>query len=218
MNSFKLNTYLIGGPENIQSKHILPNENKKEALLRFVSTFASLGLDVFQLRCKSMNDQEFLKLANKVANILITTNCKFCINDNVMIVKKLTKYVDILHLGQDDMKPEKAKKIINDRIKIGLSITNLSQINNIPSFVSYIGVGPIFPTVSKSDASEAMGELILEQIINKIDIPIVAIGGIKLQNIKKLRALGVSGVAMISEIFNSDDPEKKFKEFKSLAK
>ena len=63
-----------------------------------------------------------------------------------------------------------------------------------------------------------MGELILEQIINKIDIPVVAIGGIKLQNIKKLRALGVSGVAMISEIFNSDDPEKKFKEFKSLVK
>jgi len=218
LNSFKLNTYLIGGPENIQNKHILPNENKKEALLRFVSIFASLGLDVFQLRCKYMKDQEFLKLAHEVANILITTNCKFCVNDNVMIVKKLTNHVDILHLGQDDMRPEKAKKIINDRIKIGLSITNLSQINNIPSFVSYIGVGPIFPTISKSDASEAMGELILEQIINKIDIPVVAIGGIKLRNIEKLRALGVSGFAMISEIFNSDDPEKKFKEFKSLAK
>ena len=114
--------------------------------------------------------------------------------------------------------PEKAKNQISSKVKIGLSITDLDQIQNIPNFINYIGVGPIFPTESKTDASNAMGELILEEIIKKVDIPIVAIGGIKLKNINKLKSMGVSGFAMISEIFSSIDPEKKFKEFKKLAK
>ena len=218
MNSFKLNTYVIGGPENIQERHLLPSETKSEALVRFVSLFSSLGLDVFQLRFKNSSDTDFLKLAKEIVQVLKNTSCKLCINDNVQVVNKLRNDVDILHIGQNDMKPELAKNQISRRVKIGLSITDLDQIQNIPNFINYIGVGPIFSTESKTDASNAMGELILEEIVKKVDIPVVAIGGIKLKNINKLKSMGVSGFAMISEIFSSIDPEKKFKEFKKLAK
>mgnify|MGYP006210403739 FL=1 len=218
MSSFNLNTYVIGGPENIQERHLLPSETKSEALVRFVDIFSSLGLDVFQLRFKNSSDDDFLKLANEIVQVLKNTNCKLCINDNVQIVNKLSNDVDILHIGQNDMKPELAKNQISSKVKIGLSITDLDQIQNIPNFINYIGVGPIFPTNSKTDASNAMGELILEEIIKKVDIPVVAIGGIKLKNINKLKSMGVSGFAMISEIFSSIDPEKKFKEFKKIAK
>ena len=218
MNSFKLNTYVIGGPENIQERHLLPSETKSEALVRFVSLFSSLGLDVFQLRFKNSSDTDFLKLAEEIVQVLKNTSCKLCINDNVQVVNKLSSDVDILHIGQNDMNPELAKNQISSKVKIGLSITDLDQIQNIPNFINYIGVGPIFPTKSKTDASNAMGELILEEIIKKVDIPVVAIGGIKLKNINKLKSMGVSGFAMISEIFSSIDPEKKFKEFKKLAK
>ena len=218
LSSFNLNTYVIAGPENIEERHLLPSETKSEALVRFVDIFSSLGLDVFQLRFKNSSDDDFLKLANEIVQVLKNTNCKLCINDNVQIVNKLSNDVDILHIGQNDMKPELAKNQISSKVKIGLSITDLDQIQNIPNFINYIGVGPIFPTKSKTDASKAMGELILEEIIKKVDIPVVAIGGIKLKNIKKLKSMGVSGFAMISEIFSSIDPEKKFKEFKKLAK
>ena len=218
MNSFKLNTYVIGGPENIQERHLLPYETKSAALVRFVSLFSSLGLDVFQLRFKNSSDTDFLKLAKEIVQVLKNTSCKLCINDNVQVVNKLSNDVDILHIGQNDMNPELAKNQIGSKVKIGLSITDLDQIQNIPNFINYIGVGPIFPTNSKTDASNAMGELILEEIIKKVDIPVVAIGGIKLKNINKLKSMGVSGFAMISEIFSSIDPEKKFKEFKKLAK
>ena len=218
MSLFNLNTYVIGGPENIQERHLLPSETKSEALVRFVDIFSSLGLDVFQLRFKNSSDDDFLKLANEIVQVLKNTNCKFCINDNVQIVNKLSNDVDILHIGQNDMNPVLAKNQISDKVKIGLSITDLDQIQNIPSFINYIGVGPVFPTNSKTDASNAMGEVILEEIIKKVDIPVVAIGGIKLKNIDKLKSMGVSGFAMISEIFSSIDPEKKFKEFKKLAK
>ena len=218
MSSFNLNTYVIGGPENIQERHLLPSETKSEALVRFVDIFSSLGLDVFQLRFKNSTDDDFLKLAHEIVHVLENTSCKLCINDNVQAVKKLSNDVDILHIGQNDMNPVLAKNQISDKVKIGLSITDLDQIQNIPSFINYIGVGPVFPTNSKTDASNAMGEVILEEIIKKVDIPVVAIGGIKLKNIDKLKSMGVSGFAMISEIFSSIDPEKKFLEFKELAR
>lgn len=218
MSLFNLNTYVIGGPENIQERHLLPSETKSEALVRFASIFSSLGLDVFQLRLKNSNTYDFLKLANEMLEVLKNTNCKLCINDNVEVVNKLANDVDILHIGQNDMDPELAKNKISSKVKIGLSITDIDQIHNIPKFIDYIGVGPVFPTNSKDDASNAMGELILEEIVKKVDIPVVAIGGIKLKNIKKLKSIGVLGFAMISEIFSSVDPEKKFLEFKKLAR
>ena len=218
MSSFNLNTYVIGGPENIQERHLLSSETKSEALVRFVEIFSSLGLDVFQLRFKNSSDDDFLKLASEIVQVLKNTNCKLCINDNVHIVNKLSNDVHILHIGQNDMEPQLAKKKINSNVKIGLSITDFGQIQNIPDFIDYIGVGPVFPTNSKTDASNAMGEVILEEIVKKVDIPVVAIGGIKLKNINKLKCMGVSGFAMISEIFSSIDPEKKFKEFKKIAK
>ena len=79
MNSFKLNTYVIGGPDNIQDKHLLPSETKSEALVRFVNIFSSLGLDVFQLRFKNSSEYDFLNLANEIVKVLKNTNCKFCI-------------------------------------------------------------------------------------------------------------------------------------------
>ena len=218
MSSFNLNTYVIGGPENIDERHLLPSETKSEALVRFVDIFSSLGLDVFQLRFKNSSDDDFLKLASEIVQVLKNTNCKLCINDNVHIVNKLTNDVHILHIGQNDMEPQLAKKKINSNVKIGLSITDFDQIQNIPDFIDYIGVGPVFPTNSKTDASNVMGEVILEEIVKKVDIPVVAIGGIKLKNINKLKSMGVSGFAMISEIFSSINPEKKFKEFKKIAK
>jgi len=218
LNLFNLNTYVIGGPENIQERHLLPSETKSEALVRFVGIFSSLGLDVFQLRLKNSNTYDFLKLANEILEVLKNTNCKLCINDNVEVVTKLANDVDILHIGQNDMDPELAKNKISSKVKIGLSITDIDQIHNIPNFIDYIGVGPVFPTNSKDDASNAMGELILEEIVKKVDIPVVAIGGIKLKNIKKLKSIGVLGFAMISEIFSSVNPEKKFLEFKKLAR
>ena len=105
MNLFNLNTYVIGGPENIQERHLLPYETKSEALVRFVDIFSSLGLDVFQLRFKNSSDDDFLKLASEIVQVLKNTNCKLCINDNVEVVNKLANDVDILHIGQNDMDP-----------------------------------------------------------------------------------------------------------------
>ena len=108
------------------------------------------------------------------------------------------------------MHPDKAKSIIDHKIEIGLSITNEHQINDIPDCVKYIGVGPIYKTNSKNDASKPLGENGLKDIILKTKIPVVAIGGIETSKVGKLFDLGVSGVAVISNILNNENHLQNF--------
>ena len=105
-------------------------------------------------------------------------------------------------------------KFYDKNIEIGLSITNKNQLDDIPNCVNYLGVGPIFPTGSKNDASLPMGSNILREIINKTELPVVAIGGISLDDIDDLFKLGVSGVAVISAILNEYNPIENFYKLK----
>ena len=209
-----LQSYFIAGPENLLSHHILKSEKPEKALIRIVSELAENGLDVFQLRAKSMKDIEIMELIKDIRSATLKTKMKLCINDNVNIASKCQGLIDILHLGQNDMDPNKAKKLIDQNIQIGLSITDENQLGNIPNCVNYLGVGPIFPTGSKSDASEPMGSNRLKEIINKTNLPVVAIGGISIDNIYDLFKLGVSGVAVISAILNENNPIENFQKIK----
>ena len=209
-----LQSYLIAGPENLLPNHIYKCEKPNNALVRIVSELAENGLDVFQLRAKSMKDNEIIYLIKDLSAATFNTKMKLCINDNVNVASKCKGLIDILHLGQTDMDPNEAKKFIDQNIQIGLSITDENQLGNIPKCVNYLGVGPIFPTGSKSDASEPMGLNTLKEIINKTNLPVVAIGGISIDNICELFKLGVSGVAVISAILNENNPIENFKKMK----
>ena len=209
-----LQSYFIAGPENLLSHHILKSEKPEKTLIRIVSELAENGLDVFQLRVKSMQDNEMIDLIKDLRSATSNTKMRLCINDNVNVASKCKGLIDILHLGQTDMDPNEAKKLIDPSIQIGLSITNKSQLDNIPNCVNYLGVGPIFNTGSKSDASEPMGSNTLKDIINKTNLPVVAIGGVSINDISDLFKLGVSGVAVISAILNDNNPIENFYKMK----
>ena len=209
-----LHSYFVAGPENLLPHHILKSEKPEKTLIRIVGELAENGLDVFQLRAKSMKDNEIIELIKDIRSATFNTKMKICINDNVNVASKCKGLIDILHLGQTDMDPNEAKKIIDQNIQIGLSITNKNQLGNIPNCVNYLGVGPIFPTGSKNDASLPMGSSTLREIINKTELPVVAIGGISLDDINDLFKLGVSGVAVISAILNEYNPIENFYKLK----
>ena len=209
-----LQSYFIAGPENLLPNHIYKSENPNKALVRIVGELAENGLDVFQLRAKSINDNEIIDLIRDLSSATYNTKMKLCINDNVNVASKCKGLIDILHLGQSDMKPNEAKKMIDQNIEIGLSITNKNQLDNVPNCVNYLGVGPIFPTGSKNDASEPMGSNTLKKIINKTNLPVVAIGGISIEDVSDLFKIGVSGVAVISAILNENNPTENFKKIK----
>ena len=203
-------TYFVAGPENILLNHLLNNENKEQALVRIVRELAINGLNVFQLRAKNLNENNIIALLKDIRLAIHNTNTKLCINDNVSVASKVGNLIDILHLGQSDAHPDKAKRIIGSDIEIGLSITNENQIDYIPDCVDYIGVGPIYKTNSKDDASEPLGENGLKNIILKTNVPVVAIGGISTTKVSKLFELGVSGVAVISNILNNENHLQNF--------
>ena len=203
-------TYFIAGPENVLPNHLLGSESNEEALIRIVQELANYGLSVFQLRAKTISEDKQIDILRDLKKALKNTHTQICINDSVSIASKAGEFIDILHLGQSDMQPEKAKIYVNENIKIGLSITKESQIYSIPDCVDYIGVGPIYKTNSKDDADKPIGEKVLQQIIQKVNIPVVAIGGINLQNVKNLMRLGVAGIAVISNILNNNKPLENF--------
>ena len=203
-------TYFVAGPENILLNHLLNNESKEQALVRIVRELAINGLNVFQLRAKNLDENNIIALLKDIRLAIHNTNTKLCINDNVSVASKVGNLIDILHLGQSDAHPDKAKRIIGSDIEIGLSITNENQIDYIPDCVDYIGVGPIYKTNSKDDASEPLGENGLKNIILKTNVPVVAIGGISTTKVSKLFELGVSGVAVISNILNNENHLQNF--------
>ena len=215
---FNYNTYFVAGIENIRAIHMQKNESKEDTLIRIVKDFAENGLDVFQLRCKKSKDLDLIRYIYKISKVIENTNCKLCLNDNPKLAVQTKDVVDILHIGQDDMSPEKAKDMIGTKMKLGLSITNISQLDKVPKCVDYLGVGPIYPTPSKNDASLPIGELGLQSIILKTTLPVIAIGGIKIKNAKKLFEIGVSGIALISELLKKKDNIEVVRKLKKIAK
>ena len=217
-HNFSYNTYFIAGTENIQPFLMQGKETKEETLIRIVKSFAQNGLDVFQLRCKKMQESETYKLIYEISRVLENTKCKLCLNDNPKLASQTKDVVDILHIGQHDMLAEKARDIIGDQMKLGLSITDISQLEKVSTCVDYLGVGPIYSTPSKEDASAPIGEEELHSIILRSSLPVVAIGGISIENTKRLFNLGVSGVAVISALLKEKNNLDLFKKFKKVAK
>ena len=214
---FKYSTYFIAGIENIHPLCMKHNESQEDALVRIVKEFAENGLHVFQLRCKQSKDFDIQRYIYRISKVIENTNCKLCLNDNPKLACKTKDVVDILHVGQDDILPEKARDLIGTKMKLGLSITNISQLKKVPDCVDYLGVGPIYPTPSKVNASLPIGELPLQSIILKTNLPVIAIGGIKIENVKKLFDIGVSGVAMISALLQKKNNLDLLKKFVKIA-
>ncbi|MGQ7538770.1 thiamine phosphate synthase [Streptococcus suis] len=119
---------------------------------------------------------------------------------------------DGIHLGQEDLSVVEARQLFPGKI-IGLSVGTKEEYLNSPiDLVDYIGSGPVFPTLSKDDASPAIGMDGLKQLrkLNS-DIPMVAIGGLSAKDCKEVLQAGADGIAVISAISHAEDPYKATK-------
>jgi thiamine-phosphate pyrophosphorylase len=133
-------------------------------------------------------------------------NVPVIINDRVDIA--LVTGAAGVHLGQDDMDPVAARRILGDGAIIGFSTHTVSQAKATSSLpVDYIAIGPVFPTRTKEDPDEAVGLAALSAVREVVgDLPLVAIGGIDRQNIASVLASGADAAAVISALIS--DPDK----------
>ena len=175
-----------------------------------------VGLKIIQYRDKTADTPEMLENAIKIRKITEKSDTIFIVNDNVEVALKSN--ADGVHVGQKDEKYENVRKLLPDKI-IGVSAENMKQsviADNVGA--DYLGVGPIFSTATKPDAAPPIGIKKLAEIVKAISAPVVAIGGINRDNLESVLEAGVNGVAIISAILATPNPEKEVKKIISIIK
>lgn len=173
------------------------------------------GVTCVQLREKNLPYEKFLKRALLIRKICKKRNITFIVNDNIKIA--IESDADGIHIGQDDLNILEARKLIGNKI-LGISVQTPDQAIEAEKFgADYLGVGAIFSTQTKKDAS-IISVSTLKKISHDVSIPVVAIGGLNLTNIEKLKNSRMSGIAVSSAIFSSNDIENKTKDLLNLSK
>lgn len=161
------------------------------------------GVTFVQLREKNLDQASFLEEAKELKAFCAERGVPFVINDNVEIALAID--ADGVHVGQDDMEACAVREKLGDDKIIGVSAQTVEQALLAEKHgADYLGVGAVFPTNSKDDAKDVPFET-LKAICEAVSIPVVAIGGITLENTEELAGSGIDGIAVISAIFAQDD-------------
>lgn len=168
------------------------------------------GVNFIQYREKEHSRREIFFIAERLRKITSDYECTYIVNDHADIA--LAVDADGVHLGQDDLPLEFAKKIMGDKI-IGISTHSLDEaVKAEEGGADYIGFGPMYHTMTK-DAGTPKGPEMLQKIRQSVLVPIVAIGGVKLENLEVVFNAGAYAVAVASAILKSDDVATSTKEF-----
>lgn len=161
------------------------------------------GATMVQLREKSLTQEDFLQEAKMLATLCARFQIPFLINDNLEIA--LACNADGVHVGQDDMDPQKARALLGPGKILGVSAHTVQQaLAAEKTGADYLGVGAVFSTATKQDAASVPLETVRE-ICQAVSIPVVAIGGISADNILSLQNSGVVGAAVVSALFAAED-------------
>jgi thiamine-phosphate pyrophosphorylase len=166
-----------------------------------VALLSEAGGRLVQLREKVDAPAKFYAEAEVALRIARELGTKVVINDRVDIALALR--ADGVHLGQDDLSPEAARRILGPTAIIGFSTHNLEQARlGIKMSVDYIAIGPIFATTTKKSSNPPVGLEGLKLVCQAVgDVPVIAIGGVTVENIRLVLETGASAVAVISDIW-----------------
>ena len=185
-----------------------------ETLEQAVEAAVKGGCTVVQLREKNCTSREFYELALSVKNITDYYGVPLIINDRLDIAAAVN--ADGVHLGQKDLPANIARAVLGESKIIGVSANNLeAALKAENDGADYLGVGAVFATGTKKDTKPVSTES-LKEICSRVKIPVVAIGGIKRDNITLLNGTGISGVAVISSVIGKPDISSAARELKAL--
>lgn len=174
------------------------------------------GGRILQLRAKKISGAEFLETAIAIRSLCTAKGALLIINDRVDIA--IMSGADGVHLGQDDLPIEAARRVLGSEKIIGVSTHNLTEACSASEEgADYIGFGPVFSTDTKSDAHAVQGLDKLKEISLVVDIPLVAIGGICEENMSSVLEAGADAVAVISAIAGASNIGLKTSELIAIA-
>lgn len=203
-----LETYFICGTRDVDM----------DDFLLTLETSLKNGVTCYQFREKgpgSLTSPTYIyKTAQLAQRLCQQYDVPFIVNDDLELALKLN--ADGIHVGQSDTAIKEVIQAFPNKI-IGLSCHSVAEIksaNEHPE-ISYYGVGPVFSTTSKSDAEPPIYPDGLKECVAQASKPVVAIGGIQVDNVAQLKGTGVAGVSVISAIARAKDKQQVIKQLKS---
>ena len=203
MISLDYSLYLVLDPELARGRPL--TEVAREAI--------EGGVSMLQLRYKGAKAREFLELAQRIKEVSAECRIPLIINDRLDIA--LAAGADGVHLGQEDLPSQEARRILGSQMILGVSAGCLQEAQDAENAgASYIGLGSIFPTSSKPDAGRPIGAGVIAEVTQVVRIPVVAIGGIQVDNAEEVIQKGASGVAVISAILQAKDSKRAAQQLK----
>lgn len=172
-----------------------------------VSAAVDAGVTVVQLRDEDATDDELVGLGREVKAVLRGTGVPLIVNDRVHLVDAIG--ADGAHVGQSDLEIGQARALVGPAAYLGLSVQTLDHVVaarlHPARTVDYLGVGPVWETATKLDAAKPGSLERLAQITSASPWPCVAIGGINLERLPKVRSAGAAGAAVVSAICGQPD-------------
>ena len=199
MNEVDLSLYLV-----------TDNSDDVDRFLNTIEEGIKGGVTVVQIREKTADTLDFYNLALKVKEITTRYDVPLIINDRVDVALAID--ADGVHVGQSDMPCDVTRRLIGPDKILGISAATIEEAKKAESDgADYIGTGAVFPTATKDDAPSVTKEELTE-IVKSINIPVVAIGGINLDNASQLTDTGIAGLSVVSTIMSSDNPKKSSEE------
>ncbi len=174
----------------------------------------SAGVDIIQMREKTMARGELVTLGGKLAKLCREKQVRFIVNDDPRIARECN--ADGVHLGQVDLRAwgiAEAREIVGRNKIIGVSTHSLSELKeaNAQRNIDYIAYGPVFPTKTKN---YFLGTEDIKEVLNIASKPVFFIGGINLANLDKLLEKGAKNIALIRDIIQAEDIAQRAKSFK----
>ena len=191
--------------------------DKSDDVEKFLNTIEEAikgGVTVVQIREKTAETLDFYNLALKVKEITTKYNVPLIINDRVDVALAID--ADGVHVGQSDMPCDVTRKLIGEDKILGVSAATVDEaIKAEKDGADYIGTGAVFPTATKDDAP-SITKQDLKDVVDSISIPVVAIGGINLENASQLKDTGIAGISVVSAIMSAENPKKASEELLNI--
>ena len=206
VNSDSMKLYAVTDSHHLNGRKL---EEVVEDVLKGGATF-------LQLREKDMSHDELVKEAVIIKKIADRYNIPFVIDDDIYAAKEAD--ADGVHIGQSDADYQTARKLLGPDKIIGMTAPSVELAKKAESMgADYIGAGAVFNTSTKKDTHPLSTDA-LKEIADSVSIPVVAIGGINKDNINKLRGTDIDGVAVVSALFSSNDPQSAARSLLEISK
>lgn len=170
-----------------------------------------------QLRMKKATSPELIAMGKRIKKITEGTNTLFIINDDLEVAMACD--ADGIHLGQDDLSISEAKTRWNAEKIYGLSTHSMDQaLQAMELYPDYIGIGPVFPTRTKTDTDPEVGAAETGRIAQAVPIPAVAIGGINTENLINVLQAGAQNYCVVSAVNRAPNPREAIRELQEIWK